>query len=297
MDQPFKSGYIGIIGKPNVGKSTLLNRLIGEKIAITSAKPQTTRNRIMGVLTRPTSQMVFIDTPGIHQPKDQLHQFMMNEINESIKDVDLFLFLLEPSQKSSDDDLLAFKYLEKCRKPVLIVFNKSDLTLQDGQNHPDAYPAVPEKYKQLHVSALSGAGCGELLDTIESLLREGPMFFPEDTLTDRSERFIIAELIREKAYVLFQQEVPYSVAVMTEEVKDRGNGMTYIKATIFVEKDSQKGILIGNDGQMLKKLGLEARKDIEKLMDSKVYLDLWVKVKKNWRQDPNALKQIGLEGE
>ena len=297
MDQPFKSGYIGIIGKPNVGKSTLLNRLIGEKIAITSAKPQTTRNRIMGVLTRPTSQMVFIDTPGIHQPKDQLHQFMMKEINESIKDVDLFLFLLEPSSKTSDDDELAFKYLEKCRKPVIIVFNKSDLTLQDGQPHPDAYPAVPEKYKQLHVSALSGAGCGELLDTIESLLREGPMFFPEDTLTDRTERFIIAELIREKAYVLFQQEVPYSVAVMTDEVKDRGNGMTYVKATIFVEKDSQKGILIGNDGQMLKKLGLEARKDIEKLMDSKVYLDLWVKVKKNWRQDPNALKQIGLEGE
>jgi len=292
----FKSGYVGIVGKPNVGKSTLLNRLVGQKVAITSSKPQTTRTRIMGVLTDKDYQIVFIDTPGIHQPEDQLHQFMMREIDDTIKDVDIILFMTEVSPKTHPEDQLAIDYLKKINKPILWILNKID-------QNPGADLAEIRRYKDLFVfmdylsiSALQGTGCDRVISKIIELLPEGPQFYPEDTLTDRTERFLIAELIREKVYDLLRQEIPYSVAVVTEEVQERPDKKNYVKAVIYVEKDSQKGILIGGKGQMLKKLGQEARKEIEILLQKQVYLDLWVKVKKNWRKNPVALKEFGLEG-
>jgi len=296
MPDIFKSGYIGIVGKPNVGKSTLMNRLVGQKISIISPKPQTTRNRIMGVLTNPHSQMIFLDTPGIHNPKDQLHQFMKHEIDEAVQEVDLLLFMLEITSHLDEDDQAALEYLKSYRGPTLIAVNKTDTNPQaEKMLFQSPYGEYLNNRKVLYISALLGNGCDDLLKTIEELLPEGPQFFPEDTLTDRSERFIISEIIREKAYALFNQEVPYSIAVVTEEVKERTPEMGYVKAVIYVEKESQKGILIGSQGQTLKSLGKDARTEIEELLQKKVYLDLWVKVKKNWRRDPNAMKQLGME--
>jgi GTP-binding protein Era len=293
----FKSGYVGIVGKPNVGKSTLLNRLLGEKIAITSHKPQTTRTRIMGVLTSKESQIIFIDTPGIHQPQDQLHHYMMNEINETMKEVDLILFLVEPSIKPSIEDLLSADYLKKTQQPAILVLNKIDRYQNQAAACIEKYNDIAAFKESVCISALQGTGCDELISSIEKYLPVGPQFYPEDTLTDKSERFLIAELIREKVYEMLHQEIPYSVAVVTEEVKEKTDKLTYIKAVIYVEKESQKGIIIGNQGQMLKSLGQEARKEIEILLQKQVYLDLWVKVKKNWRKNPTALKALGLEEE
>lgn len=293
----FKSGYVGIVGKPNVGKSTLLNRLIGEKIAVTSHKPQTTRTRILGVVTQDDYQIIFIDTPGIHQPQDQLHHFMMQEIDETVNEVDIILFLMEPSQKFNAEDQTALEYLKKISQPVILVLNKID-------RYPREISAKLEEYHNLKVfkdlfaiSALQGTGCGELIDKIVTYLPEGPKYFPDDTLTDRSERFLIAELIREKVYALLHEEIPYSVAVVTEEVQERLNNRGYVQATIYVEKESQKGILIGSKGQMLKQLGQETRPGIENLLQKQVYLELRIKVKKNWRKNPSALKEFGFDGE
>jgi GTP-binding protein Era len=296
MENTFKSGYIGIVGKPNVGKSTLLNHLVGQKISIISPKPQTTRNRIMGVVTTSTCQMVFLDTPGIHSPKDQLHQYMKHEIDETVQEVDLLLFLLDPSSPMDEDDQEALVYLNQYKGKCLVVVNKTDLNPEaEKKISHSAYAEYIKNHQVLYISALKGEGCDSLLKAIEKNLPAGPQFFPEDTLTDRTERFIIAEIIREKAYALFSQEVPYSIAVVTEEVKERTAELDYVKAVIYVEKESQKGILIGAQGKTLKKLGQSARGEIEELLDKKVYLELWVKVKKNWRRDPGAMKQLGME--
>lgn len=287
-----KSGYIGIVGKPNAGKSTLLNYLVGQKLAITSPKPQTTRHRTLGILTTDDYQMVFIDTPGIHTPKDQLHQFMKQEVDTTLDDVDVVLFLADPTSPPDDDDLLALEYLKKQRKPAVFAFNKSDMK---STPNTELYGDILDRFPVIHISALKGTGCDELLAKILNLLPAGPKYFDEETVTDRSERFIVSELIREQIYNLFEKEIPYSVAVITEEVKDRGDGMTYIQATIHVEKDSQKGIIIGSGGRMLKKIGQQARADIEEMLGTKVYLELWVKVKKNWRRDNSLLHQLGMD--
>ncbi len=293
----FKSGYVGIVGKPNVGKSTLLNRLVGEKIAVTSHKPQTTRTRILGVVTKDNYQIIFIDTPGIHQPQDQLHHFMMREIDETINEVDIILFLMEPSQILNEEDQIALEYLKRITQPTILVLNKIDRYSQDISAKLKEYHDLKVFKDLIAISALQGTGCDDLIDKIVTYLPEGPKYFPDDTLTDRSERFLIAELIREKVYSLLHEEIPYSVAVITEEVQERPNNRGYVKAIVYVEKESQKGILIGDQGQMLKKLGQETRPEIEKLLQKQVYLDLWIKVKKNWRKNPSALKEFGFEGE
>ena len=291
----FKSGYIGIIGKPNVGKSTLLNHFLGQKLAIVSEKPQTTRTRILGILTGKEYQIIFIDTPGVHSPKDRLHAFMQSQIDETVAEVDLLLFMIEANRALNAEDQLAVSMLQKQNKPIILVVNKIDLDIKRGEDLNQQLMKQYRFHDSVSISALNGFGCQELLDKIISYLSEGPQYFPEDTITDRNERFFIAELVREQVYHVTQQEIPYSVAVVTEEVKERSPELTYIKAIVYVERDSQKKILIGSNGKKLKEIGLNARKKVEQLMQKKVYLDLWVKVKKNWRKDPNALKQLGLK--
>lgn len=291
----YKSGYVGIIGKPNVGKSTLLNLYLGQKLAIVSEKPQTTRTRILGILTRPEYQIVFIDTPGIHLPKDQLHAFMQAQITETIDEVDLLLWLVSAERNMDKQDQLAISTIKKQNKPTILVINKIDLNL-DLANKLKLALHQQYRFRDIQlISALNGTDCPELLNKIVISLPEGPQYFPEDTLTDRNERFFIAELIREQILRLTQQEIPYSIAVITEEVKERTSELTYVKAVIYVERDSQKIILIGANGKKLKDIGQAARKEVEQHLQKKIYLDLWIKVKKNWRKDPAALNQLGLK--
>ncbi|MFB3896529.1 MAG: GTPase Era [bacterium] len=290
-----RSGYIGIIGKPNVGKSTLLNYLLGQKLAIVSDKPQTTRTRILGVISSQNYQLIFIDTPGIHVPKDQLHAFMQSQIAETVEEVDILLFLVSAESGIDDEDRLALQVIEKQNKPVVIAVNKIDINKTNAEKvRQELLSLYPFRDQQL-ISALNGTGCNELVTKLITLLPEGPQYYPEDTLTDRNERFIISELVREQVLKLTQQEIPYSVAVITEEVKERSAALTYVKAVIYVERDSQKKIIIGSQGKKLKEIGLTTRKEVEQLLQKKVYLDLWVKVKKNWRKDRTALQQLGLK--
>jgi GTP-binding protein Era len=293
--QPFKSGYVGIIGKPNVGKSTLLNHFLRQKLAIVSEKPQTTRTRIQGILTELNYQVIFVDTPGVHSPKDQLHAFMQSQIVETIAEVDLCLFLITADAESDEEDRLALDGINKQNQPAILVVNKIDLNKYRAEKMQRTLIMQNRFYDTQLISALDGTGCQELLDKIVTYLPEGPQYFPEDTLTDRNERFFIGELVREQVYRLTQQEIPYSVAVITEEVKERSPELTYVKAVIYVERDSQKKILIGSKGIKLKEIGQSTRKEVEQLLQKKVYLDLWVKVKKNWRKDATALKLFGLK--
>jgi GTPase len=291
----YQSGYIGIIGKPNVGKSTLLNYFLKQKLAIVSEKPQTTRTRILGIITDPKYQMIFIDTPGIHVPQDQLHAFMQSQIAETVEEVDILLFLVSAEKGIDDEDRLALHTIETQNKPVILVINKIDLNIARANKLQSELFSLYQFRDSQIISALHGTGCAELLDKLVTILPEGPQYFPEDTLTDRNERFIISELVREKILKLTQQEIPYSIAVVTEEVKERSAALTYVKSVIYVERDSQKKIIIGADGQKLKEIGQTARKEVEQLLQKKVYLDLWVKVKKNWRKDRTALQQLGLK--
>lgn len=293
----FQSGYIGIIGKPNVGKSTLLNRLLGEKIAIISPKPQSTRNRLLGVLTTDKYQLIFIDTPGIHRPQDQLHYFMMQEISDTIQDADVLLFMVEFSENNNSENQLALNLINHSKIPVILLINKIDLA-------PAQIESAFNKYKKMNlfsdilpISAKDGSGCDKIIPILLKYLGEGPAYYPMDTLTDKSERFFISEIIREKIFHLLHQEIPYSVAVVTEEVKNRPDNKCYIKSIIYIEKNSQKGILIGYKGKMLKKIGEEARLNIEKFLGKEIFLDLWVKVKNNWRKKPELIKLIGISGD
>jgi GTP-binding protein Era len=291
----YQSGYIGIIGKPNVGKSTLLNYFLKQKLAIVSEKPQTTRTRILGIVTEPKYQIIFIDTPGVHSPQDQLHTFMQLQIAETVEEVDIILFLVSADKDIDEEDQLALKTIGKQNKPVVLVVNKTDLNKAKAERLQSDLVSLYRFSDSQLVSALLGTGCQELQQKLVNLLPEGPQYFPEDTLTDRNERFFISELVREQILKLTQQEVPYSIAVVTEEVKERSAALTYVKAVIYVERDSQKKILIGANGKKLKEIGQVARKDVEQLLQKKVYLDLWVKVKKNWRKDRTALQQLGLK--
>lgn len=291
----YQSGYIGIIGKPNVGKSTLLNYFLKQKLAIVSEKPQTTRTRILGIITDPKYQMIFIDTPGVHSPQDQLHAFMQSQIAETIEEVDILLFLVSAEKGIDDEDRLALQTIEKQNKPVILAINKIDLNIAKAKNlQSDLLSLYPFRDSQL-ISALHGTGCHELLNKLVTILPEGPQYFPDDTLTDRNERFFISELVREQILKLTQQEIPYSIAVVTEEVKERSTELTYVKVVIYIERDSQKKIIIGSKGKKLKEIGQKARSEVEQLLQKKVYLDLWVKVKKNWRKDRTALQQLGLK--
>ncbi|GAE33403.1 GTP-binding protein Era [Halalkalibacter akibai JCM 9157] len=281
----FKSGFVSIIGRPNVGKSTLLNHVIGQKIAIMSDKPQTTRNKIQGVYTSNESQIVFIDTPGIHKPKHKLGDFMMKVAQNTLREVDLVLYVVDATEAFGSGEEFIIEKLKGTKTPIFLVINKID------KIQPDDLLGVIETYRTkldfkevVPISALQGNNVPTLMEQITNYLEEGPQYYPSDQVTDHPERFVVSELIREKVLHLTREEIPHSVAVNVEQMKKRENTDTvYIGATIIVERTSQKGIIIGKQGSMLKEVGQRARGDIEALLGSKVFLELWVKVQKDWR--------------
>ena len=289
----FKSGFVALIGRPNVGKSTLLNYLVGQKVAIMSPQPQTTRNKISGIYTDDQEQIVFIDTPGIHKPKNKLDDFMDKSSYSALDEVDVVLFMVEPEPAGKGDQNIA-ELLKKIKKPVFLVINKIDKV------HPDELLSIIDSYKNLGdfaeivpISASQGNNVSELIKTIAKYLPEGPQFYDADQLTDRPEYFIVAELIREQVLKLTHEEVPHATAVVVDRMRDHEGGKLQVEATIYVERPGQKGIIIGKKGQMLKQIGIAARQEIEALLGEKVNLRLWVKVQKNWRSDPAFLKSIG----
>lgn len=293
----YKSGFISIIGRPNVGKSTFLNRVVGQKIAIMSDKPQTTRNKVQGVVTNENSQMVFIDTPGINEPKHKLGDFMLKVAKNTFREVDVLLFVVSAADRIGKQDRYVLEMLKGLDVPVFLVLNKID------QVHPDDLPKIIESYRKeydfaeaIPISALQGNNVESLLAKIEERLPEGPQYYPADQVTDHPERFIISELIREKALHLTREEIPHSIAVVIDKIaKDEDNeNMIRVQATIMVERDSQKGIVIGKKGALLKEIGMRARKDIENLLGNKVYLELWVKVQKDWRNKAMHLRDFGF---
>ena len=291
-----RSGFVAVVGRPNVGKSTLVNRLLGQKIAIVSPKPQTTRTRISGILTRDDSQTVFVDTPGIHEPLHKLGEAMVATATRAIPDADVVLFLVSVSESPSKEDRMISEMIRKnASKPIILVLNKMDLLLTAQKELlPQAYlKMVPGHADQILTSAVDGTNLDRLMDMIVGHLPEGPRYYPDDQVTDQTERDIAAELIREQILLCTRAEIPHSVAVVVEEFKQRESGAVYIAANIHVERDSQKGILIGKGGRMLHRIGAASRKEIERMVGGGVYLDLWVKVSKNWRQDPHQIKRMG----
>lgn len=290
-----KSGFIAVIGRPNVGKSTLINTLIGEKIAIMSDKPQTTRNRILCILTQEDVQIVFLDTPGIHKPKHKLGEYMVKAAEGTLKEVDCIFFVVDATEKMGPGEYYILERLQATKKPVILVVNKLDLI--DRELALPIISHYTEKYNfagVVPISALDKVNLDSLLTEAKKYLPEGPQYYPDDMITDQPERLIVAELIREKALLLTRDEVPHAIAVDVDEMTTRENDNVYVRATIYVERDSQKGIIIGAKGSMLKEIGARARADIESLLGSKVFLDLWVKVKKDWRDRDGILKNFGF---
>lgn len=296
MKEKFKSGFITIIGRPNVGKSTLMNNLVGEKLSIISSKPQTTRNRIQTVMTKENYQLVFIDTPGIHKPRHILGEYMVKVAEDTLKEVDLILFMVTPDGEVGTGDKFIIDQFKNISTKVILVVNKIDEVSKDELFKTiESFNREYEFSEIVPVSALTGENTGELLKVIVDKLPEGPKYFPDDMLTDQPERFVVAEIIREKALNLLQQEVPHGIAIEVEGMKEEENGSVNINAVIYCEKESHKGIIIGKNGAMLKKIGSQAKMDIKKLLGSKVNLDLWVKVKKGWRDDPSSLRSFGYK--
>ncbi|OLN23392.1 GTPase Era [Domibacillus antri] len=293
----YKSGFISIIGRPNVGKSTFLNRVIGQKIAIMSDKPQTTRNKVQGVYTTDTSQMIFIDTPGIHKPKHKLGDFMMKTATNTLKEVDLVLFMINAEEGFGRGDEFIIEKLKGIQTPIFLVINKIDCI------HPDKLMELIDQYKDflefaeiVPISALEGSNVDRLIHQIEEQMPEGPQYYPADQVTDHPERFIVSELIREKVLHLTREEVPHSIAVVIDKIAKRDDKeMVDVMATIVVERDSQKGIVIGRGGALLKEVGKRSRHDIENLLGSKVFLELWVKVQKDWRNKASNLRDFGFK--
>lgn len=289
-----KSGFVSIIGRPNVGKSTLVNKLIGSKIAIVSDKPQTTRTRIQGILTSEQGQIIFIDTPGMHKPKHLLGEYMMKVSTQSIDEVDLIYYITDITHPFGPGEQYIIDQLKNSIVPVFLLVNKIDLVDEDEiQRFIQPFCNQMKFTECIPIAAVNGTNLTGLLETTYKYLPEGPLYYPEEDLTDQPVSFIVAELIREKALILTRDEVPHSLAVEIEEFKNQGSGKIYIRAVINTERDSQKGIIIGKKGQMLKQIGEQARADIEKMMNAPVYLDLWIKVKKNWRDNQNNLNQLG----
>jgi GTP-binding protein Era len=293
----FKSGFVAVMGKPNVGKSTLVNRLLGTKIAATSPWPQTTRKTQMGILTLESAQIVFVDTPGIHHAIHKLGERMNQEALKVLEESDIILFIVDISQPPDEDDKLLTNSLSRMRRsvPIMMALNKSDLE-SDGTNeaHANEFLSLIQASESIEISATRGDNLDRLVENLVNLLPEGPSFFPEDQLTDLYEREIAADLIREAILFNLRAEVPHSIAVRIDEFKDRDERTTYIAGTLFVERESQKGIVIGQGGEKLKQIGIDARQKIEELLGRKVYLQLRVKVRKNWRNDEAALKLFGF---
>ncbi|MCI9024303.1 MAG: GTPase Era [Dorea sp.] len=297
MKKDYKSGFVTLIGRPNVGKSTLMNHLIGQKIAITSNKPQTTRNRIQTVLTTEEGQIVFVDTPGIHKAKNKLGEYMVNVAERTLNEVDVVLWLVEPTTFIGAGEQHIAEQLKRVKTPVILVINKIDSVKRE-----DILPAI-NSYKDIYdfaeivpVSARNGDNTEELIRTVMKYLPYGPQFYDEDTVTDQPERQIVAELIREKALHRLQDEIPHGIAVAIDQMKVKGKVM-HIEATIICERDSHKGIIIGKQGNMLKKIGSTARFEIEKMLEMQVNLKLWVKVKKDWRDSEFLMKNFGYREE
>ena len=292
----FKSGYVGIVGRPNVGKSTLLNKMLGQKIAIISAKPQTTRSQILAIMTDEESQVVFLDTPGFHTPKNKLGENMMKAVDSTISDVDMLLMVVEPKAEISPNEI---KIMEKIGDiPCILVINKTDSVKKEELLAVVAAYTKEHSFKEVvFVSARSGDGVDFLKKIIKDNLSDGPMYYPEDMVTDQQERQIIAEIIREKMLNLLDKEVPHGIAIEIVKMKHRGSGNNSIydiSANIYCEKASHKGIIIGAGGKTLKAIGTKARIDCEKMLDAKVFMELWVKVKADWRNSNNMLKEFGL---
>ncbi|MEW6586404.1 MAG: GTPase Era [Nitrospirota bacterium] len=289
----YRSGYVSIIGRPNVGKSTLLNSVLGEKIAIVTPRPQTTRNKIIGIKTLPNAQIVFIDTPGIHRPRHRLGEAMVTTAKQALGEVDIVLFMVEP-RHPGDGEKTIIELLKKVRVPVFLLINKIDAVKK-----PDLLPVI-EQYEGfglfreiIPVSALKKDGIDLLMKRIFDYLPVGPKFYPDDLVTDQLERFMVAEIIREKIMKLTEEELPHSVAVEIQKWSEREDGLISISCNIYVERDGQKAIIIGKGGTMLKSIGIASRIDIEKLLNTRIFLELWVKVKKNWRDDIRLLRELG----
>ncbi len=290
-----RSGYVSVIGRPNVGKSTLMNAFLGQKIAIVSEKLQTTRNRILGILTRPDAQVIFVDTPGIHKPLHKLGEFMVETAKRAIPDADVICFVVDVSTWPTDEDKQIAGLLDSVRaKPIILVLNKVDLlNAEDLASHAQAYRALGNFAAEYATSALHGDNLDALLAGIVAHLPVGPRYYPEEQITDQMERFLAAELIRGQALHALRQEVPYALAVVVEQFQERREGVVYIEANIYVEKESQKKIVIGRGGSMLKQIGQAARREIEAMLEARVYLELWVKVREGWRKKDKELRQFG----
>lgn len=294
----YRSGFVALVGRPNVGKSTLLNKLVGQKVAIMSDKPQTTRHKIHSVLTRNEAQIVFLDTPGIHKPKHKLGEHMVDVALSTLKEVDVVLLLVEATSPPGTGDKYIVKQLEEIKTPIFLMINKIDLIKKEEVlSIITAYKDLLNFAEIIPVSAIEGDNVDRLIQTIIRYLPEGPQYYPVDMITDRPERFIMAEIIREKVLHLTSEEIPHSVAVVIEQIQERNNGMVAVNAVIYTERDSQKAILIGKGGNMLKEVGRRAREEIENLLGSKVYLEVWVKVKKDWRNKMADLRNLGYKEE
>ena len=292
----FKSGYVAIVGKPNVGKSTLINDFLGCKLSIVTPKPQTTRKKIMGVLTKEEYQIVFYDTPGVMEPRYELQKYMVKEAFDAIEDADVVLMMAEPFEPPTEWDKEILKKLSQVNTPVILAINKIDLIEKDS-----LIPILSEYDKRFKfaeivpISALKGTNLDLMLNLVVKYLPEGEPFYPEDYMTDYNERFLASEIIREKVFEFYGEEIPYSTTVEIEEFKEREAGKDFIKAIIFVERDSQKGIIIGENGKAIKRVGVIAREEIEKQIGRRVYLELWVKVMEKWRKDKSKLYKLGYK--
>ena len=295
MRDDFKSGFVTLIGRPNVGKSTLMNQLIGQKIAITSNKPQTTRNRIQTVLTTEEGQIVFVDTPGIHKAKNKLGEYMVNVAEQTLKDVDVILWLVEPTTYIGAGEKHIAEQLQKTSLPVILVINKVDtVKKEDILQVIDNYRKLYDFAEIIPASALRGQNTKDIVNSLFKYMPYGPMFYDEDTVTDQPQRQIVAEIIREKALHALDEEIPHGIAVTIEKMRERkGQHIVDIEATIICERDSHKGIIIGKQGSMLKKIGSNARFEIEKMLEERVNLKIWVKVKKDWRDSDTLMKNFG----
>ncbi len=291
-----RSGFVAVVGRPNVGKSTLMNRLLGEKLAIVSPRPQTTRDNQLGIVTTDDMQAVFVDTPGIHVSKNALGRYMVSSATATIRDADLLLYIVDGSLPPTDEDRIVAEQIAKTdQQPVVMVLNKRDLVIQEANIHPyrQQYQNLVHCDEIIELSAFDANVAEVLLAVIKSYLPQGPRYYPADQLTETILRENASEFIREQIMLQFEKEIPYAVAVQVEEFKERSADMTYIKAVIYVERDSQKGILIGKGGKKLKQISKAARIELQKMLGTRVYLDLWVKVLKNWRKDENALRRLG----
>ena len=294
MTKPFKSGFVAIVGRPNVGKSTFMNYVLGQKIAIMSDKAQTTRNKIQGVYTKDDAQIVFLDTPGIHKPKHELGEFMVKSAYSALKEVDAVLFMVNVSEKRGPGDDFIIEKLKGIKTPIFLVLNKIDLVT------PEVLLERVESYKDaldfagvFPISVLQGNNVNELMEALINALPEGPQYYPADQITDHPEYFVVSELIREKILQLTQEEIPHSVAVTVDKMQKDEFDKVHVYANIIVERKSQKGIIIGKGGRLLKEIGTRARRDIQQLFGNKVYLELWVKVEKDWRKRKSNLQEYG----